>query len=1094
MTETRGKLYTIPPGAPFLDVLVSAILKGDLSGDLSGDLPGGSRAAPTPLELAGYTLYLPTRRACRAAHEAFLRAGGQATLLPRLRALGDVDEPTLLLSSPPETDAPALTGDAPRAIDPLERLTVLARMTLTWMQGLQRGAGVWAGSPTDLFARATPASALELAFELARLADQTQIEGRSLSGLEALAPDAFANHWRLTLDFLQIVAAQWPHYLAAADAVDPMERRNRLLALEADRLAGAAGPPLRAPEPVIIAGISHCAPPTLGLMKAVLATPRGAIVMPGLDLDLDEPAWRALTPHHPEHPQFGLKQILDGLGVAPADVACLPGAGTTPEAHGRQDAHGRQTFLREALRPARTTGLWRKALDSMDRAAIQAALEPVSLIEAPTPQDESWVIALLLREAAETPGRTASLVTPDRSLARRVTALLRRWDIVIDDSGGSPLARSREGAFLDLIAEAALTGSPVAFLSLLKHPLARLDLPRPELRARARVLELMAIRRPQTGGGLGGLRRSFAEAEDALASGALRHPALGRLTPEQRRDASDLIDRLTRAFAPLTALQEAGAGPSPQEERFQDGRHDARPEGRHDGRHPLASLARAHGAVAEALATSEDSPPAALWSGAAGSVLQTLLDRLADPALPAPAIRFDEYPAAYRSLVRREVIRPTRPAHPRLAIWGPLEARLLRPDLVILGGLNEGVWPEAADSGPWLSRPMRAQLGLPPPEQRIGMAAHDFTQLMGADEVVLTRALKAGSVPTRPSRWLARIGVLLDGLALDRADPPALAPDRDWLNWALTLRNTPAQRPARGAPAPRPPVAARPRRLAVTAIETWLANPYAIFARHILDLAPLPVLAGEPAASDRGQIIHAALAAFCRRYPTALPPDAAGELVHLAMTLLARLGNSPRARAFWRPRFERFSQWFAETEAERRSGVLKTLGEVRGTLVLDAPAGPFTLTARADRIDIDASGALLIYDYKSGSPPIEAAVVDFRSPQLPLEALIALEGGFSLTAGRAAPPGVRTEVARLAYISATGGTPPGEERDITRCTPAQLAETARAGLAQLIARFDLQDTPYRALRRPAFEAAYRYDAYAHLARVAEWRTAEREES
>jgi ATP-dependent helicase/nuclease subunit B len=401
-----------------------------------------------------------------------------------------------------------------------------------------------------------------------------------------------------------------------------------------------------------------------------------------------------------------------------------------------------------------------------------------------------------------------------------------------------------------------------------------------------------------------------------------------------------------------------------------------------------------------------------------------------------------------------------------------MEARLTSADLIIVAGLNEGSWPEAADPGPWLNRAMRDALGLPPPERRTRLAAHDIWQLASAGELVLTRSLKSGGAPTVASRWLMRLEALLKGLGLD----DALAPKKPWLEWAMS-RNE-AEPPAQAkAPAPCPPFDARPRRLSVSDIETLIANPYAIYARHMLGLAPLNPLDAEPGGSERGQIIHDILHRFARRYPDSLPRDPARELMSIFDKSASLYGDQPRISAFWRPRLERFAAWFAETEAERR-GEATVFTEMRGEFTFETQRAAFTLTARADRIDLHPDGSLAIYDYKSGGMPADSAVIAFKAPQLPLEALIAMTGGFEgLTA-----KGLR----KLAYISAKGGEPPGLERALTKETPQALAEGAREGLIALIARFDEETTPYGAMRRSAFTDNYRYDPYAHLARVAEW--------
>jgi ATP-dependent helicase/nuclease subunit B len=367
---------------------------------------------------------------------------------------------------------------------------------------------------------------------------------------------------------------------------------------------------------------------------------------------------------------------------------------------------------------------------------------------------------------------------------------------------------------------------------------------------------------------------------------------------------------------------------------------------------------------------------------------------------------------------------------------------------------------------------MREALGLPSPEEKIGQSAHDFATLLAAPEVILTRAEKKDGVPTVPSRWLLRLKALLEGMGV--AD--ALAPKQPWLAWARGRDNV-VLLPRLAVPEPRPALVQRPRKLSVSRIETWIANPYAIFASEILKLAPLDPLGEQPGPALRGSIIHDALSEFAKAYPAALPDDIETELVGFARAVLDTYAAHPRIAAFWIPRFERFAVWFAATERARRAGVVEVKAEVGGALVLDAPAGPFTLTARADRIDI-MDDALVISDYKTGSPPPDSKVLAGVSPQLPLEAAIALDAALGFEKLPKRP------VATLRYIRASGGEPAGDERDIKAPDVAALAAAALDGLARHVARFDDERTPYRPLRRARF--SYDYDGYAHLARVAEW--------
>jgi ATP-dependent helicase/nuclease subunit B len=773
--------------------------------------------------------------------------------------------------------------------------------------------------------------------------------------------------------------------------------------------------------------------------------PQGAIVLPGLDFHLDEESWETIVPDHPEHPQFGLKKLLDRLGLERKDVRLLAATEQSP-AHASRSA-----LVSEAMRPSGTTGRWQAFTAAADREAVRAGLSGTSLIEAPSAQDEAEAVALILREAAETPGRTAALVSPDRLLARRVAVRLEAWGIRVDDSAGRPFAKTVPGTFLDLVIGAiAKDFAPPHVMALLKHPLTRLKLDAFGVRRAARALEIAAFRDVYLGEGLEGIKAALARAEQEVAAGARRQPAVKRLWPEDWMGAHDLVARLKAAFAPLSAVFAAAEA------------------------QPLQTIAAAHVATAEALARlpdEEGGETSPLWREEAGTAASAFFTGLMDPNLTAPRVRVADYADLYRSLIAGENVRPRVAVHPRLFIWGPFEARLQQTDVMILGSLNDGTWPEAADPGPWLNRPMRAALGLPSPEEKIGYAAHDFTSFLSAPRVYLTRAEKIDGVPTVPSRWLMRLKALLAGLELEGA----LRPDDPWLGWARA-RDQIGERIRITAPEPRPPLSLRPRRMSVTRIETWLANPYAIFAGDILKLEKLPGLGADPDASLRGSIVHEIMSRFAQRFAAKLPPDAEAELIAIARDVLSAYDQHPRVAAFWGPRFARFAQWFAETEPARRRGVVHVAAEVDGKLVVPARAGPFTLTARADRIDQREDG-LVITDYKTGGVPSDARIAQGLAPQLPLEAAIARgEAGFA---------GIpKQKIAALRYIRATGGEPPGEERTVKISDVAALADDAVDRLARLIAEFDEEATPYKALRRARFD--YGYDDYAHLGRVGEW--------
>jgi ATP-dependent helicase/nuclease subunit B len=441
---------------------------------------------------------------------------------------------------------------------------------------------------------------------------------------------------------------------------------------------------------------------------------------------------------------------------------------------------------------------------------------------------------------------------------------------------------------------------------------------------------------------------------------------------------------------------------------------------------------------------------------------------LLDAARDFPPLPGRHYPALFETLSRGPVVRPAYGRHPRLAIWGLVEARLQQADLVVLGGLNEGTWPAPVPADPWMSRQMRTEFGIPLPERAIGLAAHDFAQALGAPEVALTRAARHEGAPTVPSRWLLRLDAVLRAVGLDGR----LGPDPAIAAAAAQGEASPAIKPL-PPPTPRPPLSARPRELPVTAIETWRRDPYAIYARHILRLRAREPLDADPDRADLGTAIHKALAQFVKRHPRDLPASAEAELLEIGKAAFGELLSRPGAWAFWWPRFERIAAWFVAEERTRRATLADSFAEVEGRLVIDAPGGPFAITAIADRIDRLTSGELVLIDYKTGSLPKKPDIAAAIAVQLPLEGAIAEAGGFT-------PAGAGT-VAALEHWK-LGGNPTGL-RDPAGDEPGALIAAVLGEVAAYIARFDDPATPYRAV--PIAKWRPRYSDYAHLERLAE---------
>jgi ATP-dependent helicase/nuclease subunit B len=1038
------RVFSVPVSVPFLRTVAAALV--------DGRLVDGFEARRDPARLAEATLYLPTRRAVRVAREVFLdEMRADAAILPRIVALGDIDEDELAFADEEEALGGAALAMPPR-LDELERRLTLARLVAAWARGPVLAPLVVGG----------PASTLALAGDLARLIDDMVTREVPWEALDGLVPDQLDQYWQHSLQFLQIAHQAWPAHLAEIGRIEPAARRDLLIEAEAARLTA------RHDGPVIAAGSTGSMPATAKFLKAVAALPRGAVVLPGLDTELDEQAWQGIGgvrdaqgkfTAHPasNHPQFAMQALLLRLAIRRDDVEIL----------GVAAPQGRETLLSEAMRPSAETAQWHERLKQPATAArIAAGMAGLAVIAAPNPEMEALAIAIAMREARHL-GRSAALVTPDRALARRVMAALQRWNLDYEDSGGDALIETAAGIFARLAAEAAARGlEPPTLLALIKHPLCRLGHRHDALGEAIATLELAVLRGTRPPAGTSGLKRDFARFRDEL--GKLRRREISslhhaeprtRLTDAQLDRAEALIAALQAAFAPLESL-----APS-------------RP-------HDFAELALRHREVVVALSRDADGVAMA-FEGRDGAALAACFDELLLEQKPSGLmVALPDYPEVFQTAFADRAVRRMERPGATLHIYGPLESRLMQADRIIVGGLIEGVWPPAPRVDPWLSRPMRHELGLDLPERRIGLSAHDFAQLLGTDDVVLSHAAKAGGAPAVASRFLHR----LEAVAGEAHWQAAIGRGETYLCYAEALDRPDQVRPV-AQPMPRPPRATRPLKLSVTAIEDWLRDPYTIYAKHILKLDALDPVDMPLSAADRGSAIHDAIGEFTRDFAARLPDDPARALRAIGERCFAPLMERPEARALWWPRFQRVAHWFAAWELARRDNIRAIDAEIRGEIgiALDGER-TFILSARADRIEHRRDGSFAVLDYKTGQPPTGKQVRMGLSPQLTLEAAILREGGFA-----GIPAGA--SVAQLAYVRLSGNNPPGEERLLelrinrgdSPQAPDEAATYARQQLEALIRQFDSDSEPYTSLNLPMW--TNRYGSYDDLARIKEWSAA-----
>ncbi len=946
-------------------------------------------AGHPPQDWARVEIHFATRRMQRRFRA--LMAQGPARLSPRVHSLEDLALDTRFADLPPPV--PALRRR-------LELMQLVRR--LIEQQG-------------DL---APGGSAFDLADSLAGLMDEMQGEGVDPEVLKQLEVGDHAGHWARNLKFLEIVA---PYFGANRGEQPDAHARARLVV---ERLAQQwqDAPP---DHPVIVAGSTGSRGATALFMETVARLPQGAVILPGLDADQPAAIWRQLAEvgsgemAGEDHPQYRFARFLDRVGIRP-DAVVPWDAGSLAV----NPARNRLVSL--ALRPAPVTDQWLSEGARLDGDFLQQATGRLSLIEAPSPRAEAVALALRLRRAVAD-GQSAALITPDRTLARQVTAALDRWGVEPDDSAGEPLPLSPPGRFLRHVA--ALFGerlSSAALLILLKHPLAASGWDRGNHLRFARDLELELLR------------------------GGIPFPVPADLQAWARKHHGDAPRQVWAAWLGdcLDGLEECGPM-------------------------PLADLVERHLALAEALAAGPDRRPGEsgdLWEKPAGREARRIADDLAEQAEAGGIVTPAEYQVLLRAVLDRgEVHDPDRP-HPGVMIWGTLEARVQGADLVLLAGLNDGTWPELPPPDPWLNRRMRAEAGLLLPERRIGLSAHDFQQAIAAREVVLSRAVRDTEAETVPSRWLSRLTNLLNGLEKGADALAAMrARGAEYLALAehLDAYRGPALPPA-ARPSPRPPVDARPRRLSVTRISLLVRDPYAIYAEQILRLRPLEPLRHAPDAPLRGTVLHKIAEAFIGGGMAPGAADARDRMLCLAREILERDVPWPAARILWLARLERVAgQFLADEIVRQREGRVLDV-EVRGKF---EPGGTdFTLTAEADRIDRLNHGALAIYDYKSGTLP-DARAQELYDKQLWLEAAIARAGGFA-----GIGPGA---VHRVGYI-ALGKAQEFRPMDVGTAEIDQTVE----GLVALIRAYQRADQGYTALRldpKLGFASDYR-----HLARFGEW--------
>jgi ATP-dependent helicase/nuclease subunit B len=903
--RARPAVYTIPAHRAFADALAAGLI-AQHGGSVEG--------------LARGIVLLPNNRAARSISDAFVRRSEKGLLLPRLVPIGDPELGERLGSA---LDPIGAGADIPPACPPMLRQMILARLVQTARQR--------AGQPVEA------GEAMRLGQALGAALDQLLIEDVPLDRLKKLDISGdLSTHWQKSLDLFALLMEQWPRELARLGLIDMADRRNRLLAHVAKRWTQE--PP---PGFVVAAGISTTAPAIASLLRTVSRMERGQVVLAELDQHMTSEEWDAIGPFDPDpvtgrsrrahetHPQFALKLLLDRMDIGREEVALWRWGG------GHDARAVRSRNISNAMLVPRLTTKWR------DLNTPERSLAGVEALEVATPAEEAQAIAIALRQALETPERTAALVTPDRALATRVVAHLGRWGIEADDSAGQPLAQVPAGTLLVALAEAAAERfAPVALLTLLKHPLVMRGDARLGWLEHVRRLDLL-LRGPRPPAGLAGL--------DALVT--------PRDDDRQRKLRAEVAAWWPEARALLAPLEAAFANPA-----------------------GLPALFDALRETAGALTLDR------IWAGHQGHAAADLFAEIDAAAIEGPHDSDGRsFPALLQRLLEGVAIRPPQGGHPRIAILGLVEAQLQQADLMILAGLNEGTWPALPAPDPWLAPRIRQELGLPGLERRIGLSAHDFASGLGAPHVLITRARRDASAPAIASRFWLRLKAMAGS---QWKEAPLFAT----LGQAL---DDPKDHRPETQPAPSPPLALRPTTIAITDLDRLKADPYAFYARKILGLSVLDQIDADPSAAWRGTAVHSILEKWARE-----DDGDPGKLEQRAIDLLRSADAHPLMRALWQPRLLEAVRWIAaEIVKDKADGREIKLVEEKG----QAEIAGILLKGTADRIDILPGGVIGIVDYKTGKPPSAKMVKAGYAMQLGLLGLIAEHGGFeALGQGRIA--------------------------------------------------------------------------------------------
>ncbi|MFT6083501.1 MAG: ATP-dependent helicase/nuclease subunit B [Alphaproteobacteria bacterium] len=912
--------YNIPAGIAFSHCLAQGIMQQ------YGDQP----------ELfAKMTIFVPSKPSIKTLRDAFLKVNhGKVLLLPKIRALGEMLEDEMVLLSNLE-----LSQQKP--INNNVRHLALTRLIIDTFKNLKK--------PEIPYQEA-----VSLASSLLELIDSLNSERVSSKALHKIDVADYDENWQKNLEIAHIVTDLWPDYLAKHIYSDPIVYRNIMLNYLTEFWTHNP-----TNNPVIVAGSTGLLPASADFIKLIAHAPNGCVVLAGLDTTLTQADIADLRPDHPQHDLYKLIHSAGGT------------ADKVQNWHSTQqfltDAHiQRQKLCHEIMRPSGTAEAWFNINDRLSSSDIKVATDQIKIIQADNDRKEASAIALIIREAMETPHKTVALITPSRILVQRVKAMLSRWKIIPHDMAGTLLSDLPQGVYCNLICDVLKNNfAPIPLLALLKHSFTNGGRGKGQFKAQIYRFEKQILRGVVPQKGLISYRNRLVQKRTNYEA----YPDHDATQLDYYRQSITLIDYLERIFTPLTSLD--------------------------DTTNMADFISAFTDLIAELTPTDTHNCEAVFWGNDAGRSTENLLGSLVHNSgllgeMPKQAIY-----RHLKSFLSTVNVRQNFGYNPQIMIWGTSDARLKQADIVIMSGLTEGSWPIAPNTGIWLSRPMRQQLNLPSPEHRIGIAAHDFVQAFCSATVFLTHSTESNGSPNIPSRWLIRLKNILKGLS-ESGDILKNIHNTSYLSWVDRLDAThflpqPATRPA-----PMPPLKARPKMLSVTEAEKWLRDPYAIYGKYILNLRKLRDIDQELDPSEKGTIIHQLFYDFVAQTKQGFDGKPHEIMDHLLDNLTQTLKDRPILYTFWGQRLRFIGKHFVDFEIERRKHLKPVILEDKGEISFATSQGNFTLKARCDRIDVTDQNEAIIVDYKSsaGSAHSYEQMKNGLAPQLPLQAMMIQQGGF----------------------------------------------------------------------------------------------------